>query len=166
MPETKILYHVTNRALVIGDHPVIEQPRVKVSEREEKENNLERFRPDGKPSRKTAYFAFGSVADAVSFADAETSLQKGSRNFYKVEMQVEHRAPMALASAARNTHPQLEALCRQYWNPTQPWQTWEHLGHMIKVLERLDEPSEEIPGLGLSRMTQDKNRIRQLFGEW
>jgi hypothetical protein len=160
------LYHVTDRALELGDHAVIEQPRVKEGEREEKENNLERFRPADKPSRKTSYFGFACIADAISFADAEKSLQKGLRNFYKIRMQVDHCAPMALASAARNSHPQLEAVCREYWNPTNPWQLWEHLGATVTVLARLDEPADEMAGLGLSRMTQDKQRIRQLFGAW
>jgi len=166
LPETKQLYHISSHVLELGAQPIINRPRTKKGEREEKENNLEHYRPHDKPSRKTSYFAFGNIADAISFADAEESLQKGRRNLYKVEMYVEHRAPMALASAARSTHPQLEALVREYWNPTKPWHMWEYLGSFVNVLAHLDEPTEEIASAGLSRMTQDKVHIRQQFGEW
>jgi hypothetical protein len=128
----------------------------------ELEGRLERCRPEGKLSRRWAYYAFSSLADAAAYLDAQ-KVPTHDRRYYRVDMNVEHRAPMALASEVAGSYARIAAICTEYWSPTQPWQMWEHLAKTMTILEEIKAPDIIEMSLGLSHLTQDRIRLKQLF---
>jgi hypothetical protein len=158
-----MLFHVASRKLDIGPCCPLTQPRQwPDAMREDMEQNLESRRPAGKPSRRTAFYAFGSLEEALSYANADDVL-KVERYFHKVDMQVELRTAMALASFAYTGHPKLSELCAEYWDPQIKWSLWEYLGHEMTVIEHISEATITDYGLGLMRLMQDRNRIAKVF---
>jgi hypothetical protein len=115
-------------------------------------------------SRKTALFAFESLAQCRKFWDAEQAVgarpeEYGEAHYYEVSMPVPTiRAPMPLVDHVmkliRLDLPTVSVI-QEYWAPTQQWNVWEHLGPVMVIKNEVSAPSALEAGACMYPHSQD-----------
>ena len=123
-------------------------------------------KPAAALDRLTALFAFGNLADAFHYAEAERRLGKPIHGVYRVVMETCERHPMAIVGAVEerlNQNGTVEALILEYWHPSGTWRFWEYLSEEMIVEEEVDAPAPHLIGGAGYRYHRDRD---DLLARW
>lgn len=112
------------------------------------EDLLESMRPAKAPSRRSAYFAFSNLADAVVYAQAEASPLNPLENYtyYMVDIEDAYFAPFVLVHRAikKLGSPEvLSAIAAEYWRAGPEWSFLEYLAPAITIRQLAPQCDEK-----------------------
>lgn len=157
------LFHVSAIERPLDWQPTLRRKTWDDPAREEIETALEAQRPENAPSRRTSYFAFGSVAECVAYAESEEIGPEP--HFYRVKLIQAVRAPMTLEHVPDELAPYREAIYRHYWKPDDGWKVYEYFAERMVVVSKY---ADALPDGGPVRfkLMEDRKRLKQLAPTW
>lgn len=113
---------------------------------------LDAVRPATAGLRSTAVWAAGSIRDATAIAairaySPSTAIPYEAIRVYRVEITPFHAGPLAVIEEIRRRlavgrSESIEALTREYWEPTGTWHIQEMIAPSLTVLEEVPATSE------------------------
>jgi ABC-type sulfate transport system substrate-binding protein len=133
------------------------------------EDLLESTRPDDAPPRRTACFAFRSLAEAVGYSESEASRVQGKPEdlyfFYLVDLTSSWAAPIALVDKVRQKigSEQAAKIALEYWQISRKWNLLEYFGPQM-VVQEVVLPTDDAERYSIIwRYHEDKELARQLW---
>ncbi len=175
---TRLLFHASYCSYVVGQLLGPIEKNFFAQKRDEDvsylklEDQFERQRPRDASSRYSSYFACGSLSHCEAYLRAEQhsgvidSGRGQTRKYYRVEMEFPQKAAMALvyrASTKWTDTATLQAIIREYWQPTKLWVFWEFLSPRMKIVEVCSNTSSIEAYVAWEHYRHDSNLAKELF---
>lgn len=156
------LFHVSDGPRVLDWAPSMKPKTWPDAKQEADETAIDAQRPPDAPSRRASYFAFGSLAECVLYAD---SMKFADPHYYRVRLIQARRAPMTLTYVPEDLQEYRDAIFREYWNADDGWSIYEYFSPQMIVRSKVDEELAD-PGPALAKLLGDRNRLRELASTW
>lgn len=157
------LFHVSATERALNWQPTLKRKTWDEAAREAIETALEAQKPADAPSRRTSYFAFGSIAECVEYAESQDLGPE--RHFYRVKLIQPVKAPMTLEFVPADLAQYRDAIYRHYWNADDGWRVYEYFAERMVVVA---EYTGALPDAGPVRfnLMEDRKRLKQLSPTW
>lgn len=156
-------FHVSAAARSSDWQPTLKRKTWDDPAREAIETAMEAQKPADAPSRRTCYFAFGSLAECVAYAESENI--GPDRHFYRVKLIQPVKAPMTLEHVPEDLAPYRDAIYRHYWKADDGWKVYEHFAERMVVVSEYHDPLPD-PGPVRFKLMEDRKRLKQLAPTW
>lgn len=121
------------------------------------ETTLAKYKPEKAPERTDCVYAFSSLIHCMGYI--QPMLNGRTPIYYEVEMENFWSAPMVLVDHVRKAgqnanEDHLSTISAEYWESLQKWKFIEYFSEQMKILKRVEPPTEinNIPARMLTKI--------------
>lgn len=157
------LFHVSAAERALDWQPTLRRKTWDDAAREEIETALEAQKPADVPSRRTSYFAFGSIAECMVYAESQNFGIEP--HFYRVKLIQPVKAPLTLEYVPADLVQYRDAIYRHYWKADGGWKVYEYFAERMVVVSEYRDPLPD-PGPVRLKLMEDRQRLKQLASTW